>query len=79
MQEGRPSPLTDERQERLLALDFKFLIGKGQHAKIHGLFITDDLIETWELKFKELQEFKEKFSHVDVPVKYQANKALGRW
>jgi len=76
---GKASPLTEERQSRLLSVDFKFQIGKGQHAKIHGIFITEDLMETWETRYKDLIEFKEKFGHVDVPVKYDANKALGRW
>jgi len=78
MRESGSSPLTDERIARLKLVDFKFVIGKGQHAKIHGIFITEKQIDAWEAKFKELEEYKERHGDVDVPQKYPPNRSLVR-
>jgi hypothetical protein len=56
-------PLTQERISKLQSVNFKFVMGKGQH----GTFTSSDtMIQAWEDKFKLLQEYKCIYGHVDV-------------
>ncbi len=56
-------PLTHERLSKLQSVNFKFVIGKGQH----GTFTSSDtMIKAWEEKFKLLEEYKGIYGHVDV-------------
>lgn len=79
LQENGSSPLTEQRIAKLRNLNFKFYIGKGQHARIHGVFMTDKMRTSWEAKFKALEEFQQKHGHCDVPSRYPADKALAAW
>jgi len=63
----RSCPLTQKRIDKLQSLDFKFAVGKGQHAKIHGTYATcDSLTQAWEKNFKLLQQFKNVYGHLNV-------------
>jgi len=79
LQDNGSSPLTEERIRKLQSVDFRFYVGKGQHAKIHGLFMTDNQIESWDAKFKALEEFKETHGHCEVPARYPPNRNLASW
>ena len=57
--------MTEDRMNALERLGFAW-------AKRRGDFV-------WNKRFEELEEFKVEHRHVNVPTKYEANKALGRW
>ena len=54
-------------------------IGKGAFMKTTGLFMSSKNLQNWENQFKALQEYKAAHGDCDVPLKYEANKPLGRW
>ena len=57
------------------------LLKKAQIQKLNQIGFTwdNDLRPTWELHFKELEAFKKKHKHCDVPWNYPPNLGLGRW
>jgi len=60
-------PLTPARIQKLSTLDFKFTIGKGKYAQIHGIFCSsDNMKDKWEDKYQELKIFQLAFGHLDV-------------
>lgn len=65
MDDGKQSSMTEDRMNALERLGFSWAKRKGDYA--------------WNERFGELLEFKQQFGHVNVPTKYDANKALGRW
>ena len=66
-QEGKPSPMTEERIRELESIGFDWGRSKTDVASI------------WSMRFQELCEFKEQLGHCLVPVKYSANPTLGFW
>ena len=65
MDDGKQSSMTEDRMNALERLGFAWAKRKGDFA--------------WNERFEELEEFKNQHAHVNVPTKYEANKALGRW
>mmetsp|Transcript_19909 Transcript_19909/g.32110 ORF Transcript_19909/g.32110 Transcript_19909/m.32110 type:complete len:338 (-) Transcript_19909:317-1330(-) len=62
-EEGKPSAMTDERIRALERLDF----------------VWDSHGAAWEERIKELEEFKAKHKHCNVPSSYRANRSLASW
>ena len=68
----KKSPMTQERIDKLLSLNFKFIIGKGQYSAIHGTFTSSDrMIKAWEDKFRLLKQYKMIYGHVNVSIQHQ--------
>lgn len=65
MDDGEKSSMTEDRKLQLEKIGFTWAKRKGDYS--------------WNEKFRELEEFKRTYGHVDVPTKYEENKALGRW
>ena len=65
-QDGKPSPMTEERIRVLNGISFDWGTSKN------------DLVP-WSVRFQQLSEFKAQFGHCLVPIKYSANPDLGRW
>ncbi len=65
MDDGEKSSMTEDRKRQLEMIGFTWAKRKGDYS--------------WNEKFRELEEFKRMNGHVDVPTKYEENKALGRW
>jgi len=64
-QEGKQSSLTDARIVELESISFEWqLVDKGG---------------TWKKRFQELNEFREKNGHCQVPQGYAPNPSLGAW
>ena len=66
-QEGKPSPMTEDRIRELESIGFDW----GTSKK--------DLASIWNVRIQEIREFKEQFGHCLVPVKYSANPKLRNW
>ena len=66
-QEGKPSPLTEERIRELESVGFDWGTRKP------------DLASIWGEHFQQLREFKVQFGHCLVPHQYSANPKLGKW
>jgi len=66
-QEGKPTPMTEDRIRELESIGFDWRTSKTAWASI------------WNMRFQQLSEFKEQFGHCLVPVKYVAHPKLGRW
>lgn len=65
MDDGERSSMTEDRKLQLENIGFTWAKRKGDYS--------------WNEKFRELEVFKRRNGHVDVPTKYEQNKALGRW
>lgn len=65
MDDGEKSSMTEDRKLQLEKIGFTWAKRKGDYS--------------WNEKFRELEDFKREHGHVDVPTKYEENKALGRW
>ena len=65
VEEGKPSPLTNERINLLNKLGFVWRVGKE--------------IIPWDERLQQLVEFNNEFNHTNVPCYYTKNKPLGRW
>ena len=66
----RSCSLTKERIQKLKSLNFKFTMGKGQHALVHGIFSSSDaLSRVWEERYVDLKTYKATYGHTDVPLK----------
>lgn len=63
--EGEKSSMTLARIAALEKLGFEWAKRKGDHS--------------WNSKYQELIEYKQEYGTVDVPTKYDQNRALGRW
>ena len=63
-QEGKPSPMTDERIRELESIGFDW----GTSNKTG-----------WSVRFEQLREYKAQFGNCRVPGKYSANPKLGTW
>ena len=61
---GKPSRLTASRIKCLLKIDFQWKVRKDA---------------SWQQRYKELVDFKNKFGHCNVPRNYIDNTALGEW
>jgi len=59
------SSMTQRKIDSLNAIGFVWAKRKGDAS--------------WNEKYRELQEYKERFGNCEVPTKYPANPALGRW
>jgi hypothetical protein len=66
-QEGKPSPMTDERIRALEGIGFDW-----------GT-TTTDLESIWSARFQQLCEYKIQIGHCLVPYQYSANPKLGNW
>ena len=78
-QETGSSTLTDERVRKLETVDFKFYMGKGTHAKHHGLFMTERNAEEFNQRFRELVAFKAEHGHCRVPFVDPRYNGLAQW
>ena len=78
-QETGSSTLTDERVRKLETVDFKFYMGKGTHAKHHGLYMTERNIEEFNQRFRELVAFKAEHGHCQVPFADPRHNGLAQW
>lgn len=78
-QETGSSTLTDERVRKLETVDFKFYMGKGTHAKHHGLYMTERNIEEFNQRFRELVAFKAEHGHCRVPFADPRYNGLAQW
>ena len=63
MDDGEKSSMTEDRKRQLEKIGFAWAKRKGDYS--------------WNEKFRELEDFKRANGHVDVPTKYEDNKALG--
>ena len=63
-QEGKPSPMTEERSRELESIGFDW---EG----------TNDPV--WNALLEQLTEYKAQFGNCRVPCKYAANPTLGHW
>ena len=61
--EGKHSTLSNERQELLNSLGF----------------VWDSHAASWDLRYEELLQFKERYRHCNVPTKYPQNPQLAIW
>lgn len=62
-----PCALTDERIKRLNDIGFVFVVGKGQHAKLQGIFEnSENHARNWEENYSKLKQFQENFGHVNI-------------
>jgi hypothetical protein len=66
-QEGKPSPMTEERIRELESVGFNWGTSKTCLASI------------WSVRFQQVCEFKAQFGHCLVPRRYAANHQLGHW
>lgn len=63
----QPCSLNDERVEMLNKLGFRWAIGKGQAAKLHGIFDSSEIQKVnWEQKYNQLQTFKQTHGHLEI-------------
>jgi hypothetical protein len=62
-QEGKPSIMTAARIRELESVGFEWETTRG----------------VWNLRFRQMREFKVEFGHCRVPRKYSANPKLGQW
>jgi len=62
-QEGTPSPMTEERIRALNDVGFNW----------------SSTGTTWNERFQELKDYKERFGNCLVPTKYSTNPKLGKW
>lgn len=67
-EQGKPSPLSEERINELLELGFVFKVSKPPNIQCET--------KTWEERFDELRQFKSVNGHVVVP---QKDGILGEW
>ena len=63
-EQGEPSTLTVNRLNKLFAVDFVWSRSRE---------------ESWENRYKQLQEFYAKHGHSNVPEHYPDNPSLGKW
>ena len=62
-----PCALTDERIKRLNDIGFVWVVGKGQHAKLQGIFESSEShARNWEENYSKLKQFQENFGHVNI-------------
>jgi hypothetical protein len=61
--EGKPSPMTEERIRELESVGFKW----------------EPNYVSWNERFAQLRDFTAQFGHCVVPPRYTANPKLGRW
>lgn len=65
--EKLPCALTDERVKRLNDIGFVFVVGKGRHAKLQGIFENSEShARNWEENYSKLKQFQENFGHVNI-------------
>ena len=78
-QETGSSTLTDERIRKLETVEFKLYLGKGQHAKVHGLYMTERKTEEFNQRFQELAQFRAQHGHCRVPFADPQYNSLAQW
>jgi len=66
-QEGKPSPMTEERLRALESVGFDWGTRKT------------DLSSIWKVQFQQLCEYNAQFGNCSVPATYPANPKLGLW
>lgn len=64
--EGKKSSMTDERIEKLEALDFQWKIRDSDHVP-------------WEERMKQLKAYRDLHGDCNVPYHHPENRALGKW
>jgi hypothetical protein len=69
LQEGKPSPMTEDRIRELESIGFDWGTSRTR----------TDVAPIWSVSFQQLCEFKEQFGHCLVPQQYADNPKLGRW
>ena len=74
--EGKPSILTDEREQRLRDVGFVFNTRTREHLRNSVLIRFQD---RWNDCFQRLLQFKEQFGHAAVPRRWKADKDLASW
>ena len=47
--------------------------------KVHVQHQAQGRLDLWQARFDDMVEFKKKYGHCHVPLKYAPNRALGRW
>jgi len=65
--------LSEEKVKDLMEMGFVFKAGKSPEVD------RTKPVKSWEGRFQELVEFKEKFGHAQVPQHFKENRTLGTW
>jgi hypothetical protein len=65
LDDGKRSSMTLIKQQNLESIGFQWAKRKGNVS--------------WEIKYRELKEYRQRHGHCNVPTKYSQNPALGRW
>ena len=78
-QDTGSSTLTDERIRKLETVEFKLYLGKGQHAKVHGLYMTERKTEEFNQRIQELAQFRAQHGHCRVPFADPQYNSLAQW
>ncbi|EJK54691.1 hypothetical protein THAOC_25660 [Thalassiosira oceanica] len=65
-QEGKHTPLTDERISKLVAIGFEWSVKKSPR-------------EAWRGNYERLLEYRASEGHANVPRTYKADRALANW
>jgi Helicase associated domain len=75
-QQGNYSTLTDEREQKLAALDFVFNTRTKEHLRES---IRKRYQDQWMECYEKLLEFKQRFGHTGVPRRWAEDHALASW
>ena len=67
-QQYKKNKLSPEQKDRLEGIGFEWVLKKQEHS-----------VGSWDERFKQLKEYREKKGHCLVPQKYKANPQLGEW
>jgi hypothetical protein len=65
---GQPSPLSDERIQKLEDIGFEWQISNREYEA-----------DSWSKRLAELQEYRKRFGDCLVPRNWEENNKLGRW
>lgn len=66
--------LSEERKNRLEAVDFPFVLQYQKKRKF-----TAEQNGGWNHRYEELKEFRSTFGNCRVPREFESNRSLGRW
>jgi hypothetical protein len=64
---GKTTNLTQMHIDKLLALGFRFVVGKGRTPR------------NWDSYFNDMLAFKEKYGHTHIPLNYATDTSLALW
>ena len=68
LKEGKPSPMSDDRIQKLESIGFQWFIGRGK--------MKNEKAVLWDAQFQELKKYKEKHGDCNV---FHRHGTLGRW